>query len=383
MERRVLMILNNGYINDPRVTAEAESLVRHGYKVRVIAWDRKRQYSSHDIINGVEVIRIRIPYLLDKILPFEILKLPIWQTLAYKKALDIYKNWKFKIIHVHDCPDLLIGVKLKQKIKGILIYDSHEVWNYMVFTNKFPEFIGEVLWRERSMLKSVDVLITVGRGYKKYFLRYVDDVKIIMNAKHPVSSWKRPKIFPLVIVYIGGFNNFRCIKELARSLCKIKYPVVAIIAGPEYADYKVLFERTKECGVKYIGYVPKSQVISLTLNSSVVYYVFNPKSPLYQIGMPNKLFEAITTGRASIAGKNTDSGRFVEEYKIGIVVTCAEEEIKRALEYLIENPKYIVKFGKRAYSIGRKYNWELEEQKLLKIYDLLNTRANNINGDSR
>ena len=355
MERRVLMILNNGYTNDPRVTAEAESLVKHGYKVKVIAWDRKRQYPSYEVINGVEVIRIRIPYLLDKILPFETLKLPIWQTLAYKKALDIYKKWKFKIIHVHDCPDLPIGVKLKQKIKGILIYDSHEVWNYMVFTNKFPEFIGEIVWRERSMLKYVDVLITVSGGCKKYFLKYVNNIKIIMNAKHPLSSWKRPKTSPLVVVYIGGFDNFICVRELAKSLCKVKYPVVAIIAGPEYPDYKELFEQTKKCGVKYLGYIPKSQVIPLTLDSSVVYYVFRPKSPLYQIGMPNKLFEAIATGRVSIAGKDTDSGKFVEEHKIGIAVTCTEEDIKKALEFLIENPKYIVKFGKRAYSYLLQY----------------------------
>ncbi|ACS91069.1 Putative glycosyltransferase, family 1 [Thermococcus sibiricus MM 739] len=71
------MILNNGYTHDPRVTAEAESLVKHGYKVKVIAWDRKKEYPSYETINGVEVIRIRIPSIIDKLLPFEILKVPI------------------------------------------------------------------------------------------------------------------------------------------------------------------------------------------------------------------------------------------------------------------------------------------------------------------
>jgi len=371
MEQNVLMIINNEYTNDPRATVEAESLARHGYKVKVIAWDKKRQYPSYEVINEVEVIRIKIPYFLDKILPFEILKVPVWQTLAYKKAMDIYKKWKFKVIHVHDWPNLPIGVKLKQKTKGVLIYDSHEIWNYMVFTNRFPEFIGEIIWRERSLLKYVDILITVGGGYKKYFLKYINNVKIIMNAKYQTEVWKRPKSFPLVIIYIGGFNKFRCIKELVRCLCKIKYPIVAVIAGPEHLDYKTLFEQTKKYGVKYLGYIPKSRVIPLTLDSSIVYYVFNPQSPLYKIGMPNKLFEAIATGRASIAGKDTDSGKFVEEYKIGIAIKCSEEEIRKALEFFIENPKYIIKFGKRAYSIGSKYNWKLEEQKLLKIYNSL------------
>ncbi|WP_324735080.1 glycosyltransferase [Thermococcus sp. SY098] len=371
MDTKVLMVLNNHYTHDPRVTAEAESLVKHGYEVKVIAWDKKKKYPLHEIINGVEVIRIRIPKILDELIPFEILKVPIWQALAYKKAVELYRTWKFQIVHVHDWPDLPVGVKLKQKFEGIfLIYDSHEVWNYMIFTNKLPEFLWEVIWRERKMLRHVDVLITVGKGYKRYFLRYMGDVKIILNAK-PIEQWKRPRTKPLTVVYIGGFNKFRCIKELAIVLCKVKYPTIAIIAGPEDPKYKMLFEKAKDCGLRYFGHIPKSQVIPLTRDSIVVYYVFDCKNPLYKIGMPNKLFEAIATGRASLAGKGTLSGKFVEEYKIGLSVDCDVIDIQNALIYLYETPKFVVKFGRRAYSIGKVYNWSLEEQKLLRIYGSL------------
>nr|WP_240921952.1 glycosyltransferase [Thermococcus sp. ES12] len=364
------MILNNHYTHDPRVTEEAESLVKHGYTVKVIAWDRKREYPTYEVINGVEIVRIRVPWFLDRLLPFEILKVPVWQVMAYKKAKELYETQKFQVVHVHDWPDLPVGVKLKQKIQNIrLIYDSHEIWNYMVFTNKLPEWIWEVVWRERAMLKYVDALITVGSGYKKYFLRYKGIIKLVLNAKRRKFPWKAPKTKPLTIVYIGGFNDFRCINELIKSICNSKFQVSLIIAGPNQKEYVNLFKDSENCGVNYLGYIPKSKVIPTTLTSSLVYYVFKCSNPLYKIGMPNKLFEAIATGRASLAGKDTASGNFVEEYKIGLAVTCSEDEILNALMYLIENPKLVIKFGRRAYSIGRKYNWENESKKLLQIYE--------------
>lgn len=366
MSIRVLVILNNHYTHDPRVTTEVESLVKHGYEVKVIAWDRKRKYSTHETVNNVEVIRIRIPQIIDKLIPFEILKVPIWQVLAYKKALHLYKKWKFKVVHVHDWPDLPIGVWLKRKLKIKLVYDSHEVWNYMVFTNKLPEWLWEAIWRERKLLQDVDAFITVGRGYKRYFIRYVKNVKLVMNAK-PLTQWKKPTTNPLVVVYIGGFHKSRCIKELVSATCEVGR-IFTVIAGPEVPRYKKLFENAKSCGLEYLGFIPKSRVIPLTREASVVYYVFDPSHPLYKIGMPNKLFEAIATGRASLACKGTASGKFVEKYRIGLVVDCNVKEIKKALITFIENPKLIIKFGRRAYSIGSKYNWDNELLKLLEIY---------------
>lgn len=363
------MILNNHYSNDPRVTAEAESLIKHGYEVKVIAWDRKGEYPLHEVINSVEVLRVQIPKIIGKLLHFEILKVPVWQVLAYKKALELYKHWKFKIVHVHDWPDLPVGVMLKQRIRNIfLVYDSHEVWNYMIFTNRLPEWVWEVIWRERAMLKHIDALVTVGRGYKNYFLRYFGKVKIIQNAKSKVPSWKKPNTNPLTVVYIGGFDEDRCIKELVDTICEINLPVLLLVAGPKHKKYLRLFESSAECGVKYVGYVSKSDVIPMTVNSSVVYFVFKDSNPLYKIGMPNKLFEAISAGRASLAGRETASGNFVEEYRIGLVVDCNVGEIKRALTVLIENPKLIVKFGRRAYLISNKYNWSREFKKLVELY---------------
>ncbi len=374
MSKRVLMILNNHYTHDPRVTAEAESLVQGGYEVKVIAWDRKRKYPSHEIINGVEIIRIRLPKILDKLMPFKILKVPIWQVLAYRKALHLYKKWKFKIVHVHDWPDLPIGAWLKKKLGVRVIYDSHEVWTYLIFTKRLPGWLNEAIWRELSQLRYVDVLITVGREYKMYFVHYFPKIWIVYNSKQRRHKWLKPQVDLLKIVYIGGFNNNRCIHELLNAISEIQYSTVkAVFAGPTAKGFTDAIENISitDPRIEYLGFIPKSQVLNETEDGNVVWFVFRNSDPLYKIGMPNKLFEAIATGRMSLAGKGTASGEFVEMYKIGLALNCDVEEIKKALINFIENPKLIIKFGRRAYSVGSKYNWKKESKKLLEIYNCL------------
>ncbi|CAB50066.1 glycosyltransferase [Pyrococcus abyssi] len=374
MSENVLMILNNHYTHDPRVTAEAESLTKGGYNVKVIAWDRKGQYPPHEIINGVEIIRIKIPKIFEMLIPFEILKVPIWQILAYRMALQLYKNWKFRIVHVHDWPDLPIGVWLKKKLGVRVIYDSHEIWSYMFLRGLIPKFLREPVWREQYFVsRHVDVIITVSKGAAEYFLRFYPKVRLVRNMKQRrESKWERPDISTLRVVYIGGFDKNRCILELVKAISKIGHKIEGIFAGPEVKGISdVIVMHSNNFPVKYLGFIPREQVLNVTKKGSLVYLVFNSKDPLYRIGLANKLFEAIVVGRACLAGKGTASGKFVKDYKIGLVVNCEVEEIKKALITLIENPKLIIKFGKRAYSIGSKYNWERESKKLLKIYDIL------------
>ncbi len=378
MAKRILMILNNPYTYDPRVSSEAESLLDAGYEVKVISWDKSRRYPLRENINGVDVFRIRIPIIFDKIFPFEILKVSLWQVLAYKFALKMYQMWKFDIVHVHDWPDLPPGVWLKKRLGVKLIYDSHEVWTYMVFTRGFPLWLNEVIWRERALIKHVDALITVGGGYKKYFIRYCPRVELVLNAKPRMNKWIRPPTVPLKIVYIGGFDKERCILELLRAFDTLGIDnFEAIFAGPPTAGITSVIERysKRNKAVRYLGLIPKDDVLKRTMDGSVIYFVFRNMVPLYKIGMPNKLFEAMSVGRMALAGAGTESGKFVQEYKIGLAVECDENELRDVLRYLTENPKIIIKFGKRAYSVSEKYNWKTEFRNLLRIYhDLSNSR---------
>ena len=58
---KVLMFRANPCTNDPRVYAEATSLLRAGYEVTVIAWDREKKNPPRQDWDGINVVRVRTP----------------------------------------------------------------------------------------------------------------------------------------------------------------------------------------------------------------------------------------------------------------------------------------------------------------------------------
>ena len=56
---KILMLLSNPFMVDPRVSKEARSLTKAGHEVSVIVWDRKAQYSEIDNIDGISIFRIK------------------------------------------------------------------------------------------------------------------------------------------------------------------------------------------------------------------------------------------------------------------------------------------------------------------------------------
>ncbi|VVB60899.1 Glycosyltransferase Family 4 [uncultured archaeon] len=103
---KILMILSNPFIVDPRVYKEAKSLSDAGHELTVVFWDRHAEYSSDEKIHGVRVIGIRNNGLM-KVLPHDLFRNPLWWRKAFKKALKLYKNGcRFDVVHCHDLDTL-------------------------------------------------------------------------------------------------------------------------------------------------------------------------------------------------------------------------------------------------------------------------------------
>ena len=57
---KVIMVVTNHFNPDPRVYKEAKSLVRNGYEVIIIAWDRVGKYPEKEVMDGVVIKRIKL-----------------------------------------------------------------------------------------------------------------------------------------------------------------------------------------------------------------------------------------------------------------------------------------------------------------------------------
>ena len=100
----------------------------------------------------------------------------LWQVKRYFeiKRTQGNKDWWYTYfqhftVHCHDLDSLLLGILLKRKYGGRLIFDSHEYYLWLIL--RFPECLAYLYFRALQFISQryVDHLIVISDTMKKYF----------------------------------------------------------------------------------------------------------------------------------------------------------------------------------------------------------------------
>jgi len=376
----VLMFVSNPFIGDARVYAEAKSLIRAGYEVTVIAWDREKRNPPKQNWDGIEVVRLRAGlgrkyglawWWWNRFDSF------LWQRQAHRQALILHKEARFDVIHCHDFDTLAIGIRLKKRLRLPLVYDAHEIWGYAMMKG-LPRWRANMLLRaEKRLVRKVDRIINVCEPQKGYFESITDKpISVIMNCKGLQSlEYQPPDNKDFILLYIGSLQEDRAVLMLVPAAKELP-GVRCLIGGAGHPGYvqDLKQECSKTSNVTFIGRIPFDEVIPMTTKADAVFCMFNPGDPNSLIGMPNKLFEAMVCGRPIICTKGTYSGEVTEQEEVGLAVEYTEDALKQAIIRLRDNPELRERLGRNALKAAiSKYNWKKEEEKLLELYRSLQT----------
>jgi glycosyltransferase involved in cell wall biosynthesis len=370
---KILMILANPFTHDPRVYNEAKSILNAGHDVTVFAWDKTRKNKKIEKKDCINIVRSYNSKFMDLII-YDILRLHWWWKKGYRDALKLFKEKHFDTIHCHDLSSLPIGVKLKKKFDCKLVYDAHELWGYMISRDlPFKSWADYYLWKEKSLVKFVDNIITVNEPLEEYFKKITKKhVTVVMNAK-PLKTmiYEPPKNNIFTIIYIGTLGKQRFLLELVEvigELSNVRCIIAGMGAKKEYVND--LEEKCSQINnVDFIGKLPIKEVLPVTKEANVVFCMFDPDDKNCSVGLPNKVFEAMASGRPIIVTKDVYLGKFVEKENIGLAIPFDKKYLKEAIIRLRDNPDLCEKFGKNALDAAiREYNWKEQEKKLLEIY---------------
>jgi glycosyltransferase involved in cell wall biosynthesis len=379
---KVVMFVSNAFTNDARVHAEAKSLIQAGREVTIIAWDREEQNPFRQNWDGIEVVRLR-----TRLAPkygfaswvWTGPSLLLWQRQAYRQALICNREGHFDVIHCHDFDTLAIGIRLKRKLDLPLIYDVHEIYGYMM-VRTFGRRIATIFsWLEKRWMEKADRIINVGEAQRRYFSDITHKpISMIMHCK-PLQSleYQPPDNDSFTLLYIGGLYKVRGILMLVHAAKEL--PGVRCLIGGigDPADVQAVKEESsRTSNVTFLGRVPMDQVVPMTMKADAVFCMFNPADPNSAAGTPNKLFEAMVSGRPIICTKGTYSGELTEQEEVGLAVEYSEQALKQALIKLRDDPVLREKLGRNALRAAvTKYNWQKEEAKLLALYKSLQNES--------
>jgi glycosyltransferase involved in cell wall biosynthesis len=343
-----------------------KSLVLNGYNVSLVVADGK----GDEVKDGVSIVDV------GATTAGRLSRMIKTSSLVYEKAKELDGD----IYHLHD-PELIpAGLRLKKLGKKV-IFDSHEDVSKQILSKPYLSKISKIIlstifeWYEYWSLPKFDYLIAATPFIRDKLLKinpntvYISNFPLLNEFK--ISSWMHKEN---AVVYIGAITEMRGIKKVILALSftqNVRLNLAGIFSENIFEEKIKQIENWSK--VNTLGILNRQQVNEV-LNKSVAGLVTLLPVPNHITSQPTKMYEYMAAGIPVIASNFSLWREIIEGNQCGICVDPFNPKaIGDAIQYLIDNPKEAEQMGKNGRkAVEQKYNWSIEEKKLLKLYkDLL------------
>lgn len=349
---------------------EAKALLRAGYTVTIIA-----PHKRNEIVDGIRIVVL--PKSRNRLL----------RMLRSLTALRLALKQKASIYHFHD-PELMpISWILKLVSRKPVIFDIHEDYPSMMKIKPWlPKILRPIASKAIALLESktvkfLDSFITADDAtYKKF--SQISDRGITLHNFPPKEIFEvgtsKQNQNKLDAIYVGRIDRDRGIFQILQAIKYVhnhghraRVSFVGRIDPPQLSS-KIKDYLNKENMDRFISFVepipyPK---IPLYIRSAKIGLVPLQTTDKYLKNIPTKLFEYMALGLPIVASDLPPIRQYVEDARCGILVKPADTAAHaEAILYLLNNPAEAMEMGKRGrQAFLTKYNWELEEKKLINFY---------------
>ena len=287
---------------------------------------------------------------------------------VYRKAVSLDCD----VYHMHDPELLFFALPLKLRGKKV-VFDSHE---------NVP---GQILSKEWLPLPVRSFVAKCYKGFETFIVKRIDAVvaatpyigtlfanrakRVVVVNNYPKMDDIKFQTKPFAdrktdLCYAGNISEIRGEKTMRALASAVKKKlVIAGSCSPEYAK-----ENSDEY-VSYVGNLDRAGVNELYSDSKVGLVLLYPTDN-YVDSLPIKMFEYMAAGLPFVASDFSLWKEITEECGSGICVNPLDiEKISEACLSLLNDPARSEEMGKLGRkAIEEKYNWSIEEKKLIDCY---------------
>jgi glycosyltransferase involved in cell wall biosynthesis len=351
--------------NDVRIfLKECSSLANAGFETYLVATNCESK-----VVNGVNIIGVQTTHSSeDRLSRIYYTSKKVFET-ALKVNADIY--------HIHD-PELLpYALKLKRKGK-LVIYDVHEdvpkqilgkYWINKLLRTTVASFFKTY---ENYVSKKLDYIITATPFIRDRFLNTNSNCIDInnyplLNELSEETDWKAKSN---EICYIGGITAIRGISELLDALSLVEN-VKLHLAGnfsPEVYRNQIIMKPAWNKVIEY-GFVNRQETAKIMAKSKAGIVTFLPM-PNHVDAQPNKIFEYMSAGIPVIGSDFPLWKEIIENNNCGICIDPTNpKSIANAISLVLSDDEKAEQMGGNGRQVVlEKYNWGIEEKKLITVY---------------
>jgi glycosyltransferase involved in cell wall biosynthesis len=358
---------------------ECRALARAGFDVTLIVpGDPDFTPAGIDVVrDGVRTITVARP--VTRLKRFVVTPMAIFMK-GLRRNGSLY--------HFHD-PELIPMGFLLRVLGKRVVYDVHEdvprdilvkQWIPRVLRRPVAALMGLIEWIAGHTFSGIVAATPViARRFPP------ERVALVQNfafTSEPFVRERRPVASRRAVVYVGTIDEDRYALEMVDAIARVKRfsDVRLIIAGRAPPD-PLMRQMMASPGwqrVDFRGLLDHNGVRGVLAEARVGLVCFRPQQRFID-SQPVKLFEYMAAGSAVICSDFPKWREIVERHGCGLCVPALDiDAIASAIEWMFEHPAEAEEMGKRGRElIMNKFNWELEEQELLRFYGRLTQPVRN------
>lgn len=356
--KKVIVSVSSDLCTDQRVQKVCASLVKEGYKVSLVG--RKLKESPEFVNKNYASKRFSL-WFNKGALFYANLNIRLFFFLIFSRA---------KVFYANDL-DTLPANFLAAKIKRVgLVYDSHE------YFTEVPELVNRP--KVQRIWEKIEQLIV---PKLKYCITVAENISRTYNKKYgvPFTLVRNFPIFRSVeipekenyIIYQGALNVGRGLEELIAAMPNVNAKLWIAGGGDiENELIQKVLELELDNKIIFLGRLAPKELKKYTLRAKIGVSIEKDMGLNYRYALPNKVFDYLHNGTVILYSNLLEVKVLLGDKIVGEeLISYDSAGFSKQLNSMLESEK-LGEWRQNAKILAEKYNWQVEEQKLLELVNL-------------
>ncbi len=361
------------------VYAQAKSLVEAGHEVHILAWDRALEAPEHEVIDGIQIERIRVKAGFGRLTPMRTaFRLLVFYWRLFVRMVRIHAD-AFHTFNPDVIPPVALIARLTGKPHVMALIEPHYYYNW-------PD-------RYRPLIKLLD-------GAERYFALHASAVVVhnlyqvnkftkmgVKNVVHLAQVPDRalrddelpdragrngPVVFGRIGTVFGGINGIEELIPAFQMLLDGGHSAKLLIAGRVAPEFEPTF-RTLVAplgdAVEVTGFFHPNE-IAKQYDRIDVSIQLTPRTIFYRYITPTKFTDSLAHGVPVISSAIGDVPYLAEKTGAAILVDETDpQSIRDGLAKLMVDRELRLRMGRAGLELVRsEYCWDQMQHRLIALY---------------
>jgi glycosyltransferase involved in cell wall biosynthesis len=312
-----------------------------------------------------------------------------------RKILAEARKIRPELVHVHDLFILEDALGYARALNIPLIYDVHEHFPLLIKRylsgNWLKKNLHRFYWgyKERKLSKKAQHIITVVPQLTDRFFRWNASVTEIRNypRKGVFEVQQRGAVPPetdkmlhfargrIILIYAGDISKHRDLALFAETVSALNrrgYACAGVTLGSGKKNDVESWEalcREKKGEMLHLGHIPHEKIPGLLREAHIGWSVL-PDIALFNISLPNKIFEYLACGLPFVASNMCNIRHLFWKNPAALIFQDEDAEgIASLIQSAFPDRERLNELKQRAReTFLNRFTWESEESKLLDVY---------------